>query len=200
MIERRQHAPEQRGERLGVGTGELSQDRAFVREQVDQGSVDAAGSGVGELDHHAAPVVERGVTFDQTPSCQAVDAVGHGSRRHQGLLQQTPWGEPIGLARTAKGGENVELPAFQAVTTEGLTAGAVQVTCEPSHSTQHLEWGDVEVGAFTPPRRNEIVDLVASYWRPAVGCHGLVSTPNQLLTRSSMQWSYSACVVLTELQ
>ena len=84
---------------------------------------------------------------------------------------------------------------------EGLAPGPVDVTSKAGHPAQHLKRGNIEIWTFTSPGCNEVIDFVATGRScRTLECHGVVSTTNQLVTRSSMHASYSAWVVLTELQ
>ena len=82
---------------------------------------------LGQLHHDAAAIVERWVALDRATSRESVDAVGHGARGHERLLQQLSRRQAIGLARSPQCGEHVELPTFQAVPREGLTPRTIEV-------------------------------------------------------------------------
>ena len=140
------------------------------------------------------------MSLDQPACGEPVDAVRHGAGRHQRLLQESTGGQPVGLAGTTEGGEDVELPSLQPVPAERLAACPVEVAGQPGDPAQHLQRCDVEVRTLPPPRRDEVVDLVAADRCAGVQRHELGSIPNQLPTRSAMQSSNSCCVLLTELQ
>jgi hypothetical protein len=43
---------------------------------------------------------------------------------------------------------------------EGLPTGQVEVAGQPADPAEHLDGGQVEVGALAPPRLDQLVDLV----------------------------------------
>ena len=100
--------------------------------------------------------------LDQSACGEPVDPVRHGPRRDQGLLQKPSGGEPVGLTGATQRGEHVELPALEAVAAERLATRTVEVTGQPGDPAEHLQRCDIEVGTLAPPRRDEVVDLVAA--------------------------------------
>ena len=200
VVERGQDAAQQVGEQVGVRRPELGQNGPLMGEEIDQGSVHLVCAGLSDLDHDASSVVEGGMSLDKSAGSEPVDPVGHRPRGDQSLLEEPSGRQPVRLTRSTERGEDVELPAFQPMAAERLTTSTVEVSCETGDAAEHLKGCDVEVGAFAAPRRNEVVDLIAARSCDLPLGHRVVLILSQLLTRSSMHWSYSAWLALTELQ
>ena len=132
----------------------------LARDEVEQGVVDGLATGVGEDDAHAATVGRIRLPADEPAPLEAVDAVRHRAAGDEGLGAELTWGERVGRAGAAQGGEDVELPRLEGVAGEGLASGEVEVPGEPGHPGEDLQGGDVEVRALALPGRGDAVDLV----------------------------------------
>ena len=92
---------------------------------------------------------------------EPVDPVGHRAAGHQGLAQQPAGGELVRRAGPAQRGQHVELPRLDAVRGERVAAGQVEVPGQPADPAEHLDRGEVEVGALAAPGLDQLVHLVA---------------------------------------
>ncbi len=166
----RDHQPlEQRGELGVVVVGEVAEQLALAGEQRLEGAVDGALAGGGQRDEHAAPVAGVGGALHEATLGEPVDPVGHGAAGDHRLAQQRARGELVGLARPAQRGEHVELPRLDRVGGEGVAPGLVEQPGQPAHPAEHLDRGEVEIGAFAVPGLDQLVDLVALHARMLAG-------------------------------
>src|ERR671912_157951 len=94
---------------------------------------------------------------------EPVDPVRHGAARDERLGDELAGAQLVGVSGATQCGEDVELPAVQAVVREGGATGQVEAAREPRDAGQHLEGPDVQVGSLTPPRGDDTVDIVSGH-------------------------------------
>ncbi len=123
-----------------------------------------------------------GLRLDQATTFEAVDPVGHGAAGDQGLADQLAGGELVGGAGATQCGEHVELPALELVLREGLGAVEVEAAGESRDPGEHLQRGDVEVGALAAPGLDDAVHVVGRWHDGSCssGTHAEKSTSHQV--------------------
>ena len=90
---------------------------------------------------------------------------------------RAPGRELVRRPRAAQRGQDVELPRLDRLRAERRPPRQVEQPGQPGDPAEHLDGGEVEVGALAVPRLDELVDLVPGW----LVTHGRKSRPTRFL-------------------
>ncbi|GAA4840282.1 hypothetical protein GCM10023235_14720 [Kitasatospora terrestris] len=121
---------------------------------------------------------------------EPVDPVGEGGGADHGGAAEGAGAEDVGRAGSQEGGEDVELPGFDALSTEGVLHAPFEETGRPGEPADDGHGGDVEVGSDGVPLLDDRVDSVALQVKVAHDLQSNISTSKYLTLATGSAYSF----------
>lgn len=116
-----------------------------------ESAIDELSAALGECDDPPTAVGVRNAAGDQSRCLEPVDALGHGPRRHHGVLGEPSGGKLKWSARSAQGCEHIEVPLPQTVLPIDDEQLISEVSRQPVEASDNGRGRNVEVGSLASP-------------------------------------------------
>ena len=131
--------------------------------QLGERSVDGGAAKISEDHAYGTPITWICGPLDQFALRESVNAVSHGATGYVRCIRECASSHFIGIARTAKCGEDVELPSIKPVGSEGLASCNGELLGQSSNAGKYLEGQEINVRTLAPPCGHDLIHLVRCF-------------------------------------